>query len=1130
MQDDSHNSQSSLPPERIGNYQRVGESPLGVGGMGVVWLYRETGISSREVAIKFIKLDENTEHNKAGLIKDIKAMEAMPIHQNIITMYNVIEEQGNIALVMEYAPGGITLKNVIQGYPLGLPIPLVKEILTGLLSGLAHAHEHAVIHRDLKPDNILMRQPKQGAEFNRNSAKIADFGISKVLHNGTRRLSTVVAFTEAYAAPEQINAEETGGFTDVYAIGIVLYEMLAGRKPFEGKTSEIIIGHCHKPPPPINRADLPSGLKKLLDKALQKEPMARYRDAIEMLAEYQELDRMGEFNDKSSPQAETLTLGEGTAYVRGQGDYAKTIVSGEKNKTASSGPAAQGEADTKRLRAEEQARREFDARRRIGEDAGLKAEPKKSAFSPKNIIIAAAAILLAAFLVFIGQGALTKNKEWESVSAGHEHTVALKTDGTLWTWGRNECGQLGDGSETNQDCPVQVGSAKDWAAASAGWNHTVALKKDGTLWAWGGNVGGQLGDGTKTNRSYPAQVGSANDWAAMSVGNFHTVAIKKDGTLWAWGGNDQGQLGDGTKGILANKNAPVQVGSSDDWAKVSAGGYHTVALKKDGTLWAWGSNENSQLGNGSRTDRNNPVQVGSDKDWAAASAGWHHTVALKKDGTLWAWGSNGNGQLGDGAETDRNAPVQVGTSKDWNVVSAGAAHTVAIKADGTFWAWGNNKYGQLGDGTETFSRSTPAQVATSKDWNTVSAGFAHTVALRTDGTLWAWGRNIFGQLGDGTETNKNTPVQAGASKDLATILVADQSDGAAETWVAVSSGSLHTVAIKANGTLWAWGNNEEGQLGDGTETDRDHPVQVDNSNDWAAVSAGHGHTVALKQEGTLWAWGWNSDGQLGNGTKTSRSAPVQVGPAKDWASASAGWNHTVALKADSTLWVWGNNKYGQLGDGTRTDRSNPVQVGNSKDWAAASAGWNYTVALKKDGTLWAWGRNSVGQLGDSTRIDRNTPVQMGSSNVWAAVSAGVMHTVALKMDGTIWAWGYNKEGQLGDGTDGILSSKSKPVQVGNSKDWAAVSAGFHHTVAFRMDGTIWAWGGNDCGQLGDDTATSENSPVQVGASKNWAAVSASYDRTVALKKDGTVWAWGLNNSGQLGDGTKTDRKTPVQVR
>ena len=705
MQDGSQDTQTPLPPERIGNYQRVGQSPLGVGGMGVVWLYRETGLSSREVAIKFIRPDENTELNKASLIKDIKAMEALPLQQNIIAMYNVIEEHGNIALVMEYVPGGITLKKVIKDNPNGLPIPTVKEILVGVLSGVAHAHEHGVIHRDIKPDNILMRQPKQGAEFNRNSAKIADFGISRVHRDGTRRFSTVVAFTEAYAAPEQINSEDTGGFTDVYAIGVVLYEMLAGRKPFEGKTSEIIIGHCHKPPPPINRADLPSGLKKMLDKALQKESAARYRDAIEMLAEYHALERMGELDDTYSPQTETTTPGGSTAYSQEQEYYAKTIVSGEKNKITEPVPPVQedaaeklGEEEAKR-RAEEEARRnaeaearrreeeakrkaEKEARQRAEEEARRQAdaeawqgaedhaktivsgEKKKAAPNPTAQAEAAAERRRAEEQAkrefdarrWAEEGA-RRNAKARKSELGPKNVIIIVAAVFLVALFFLRVLSMDSGSAT-----PTLGS-KDWAAVSAGSNRTVAIRTDGTLWAWGSNNSGQLGNGTKTRRSDPIQVGSAKNWATVSAGDGYTVALRTNGTLWAWGSNHSGQLGDGTK---TDRSVPVQVGPDRDWAAVSAGDGYTVALKTDGTLWAWGRNDSGQLGDGTNTDRSVPVQVGSDRDWAAASAGRiiknGFTVAVKKDGTLWAWGSNDSGQLGDGTKPSpdsRGTPVQV---------------------------------------------------------------------------------------------------------------------------------------------------------------------------------------------------------------------------------------------------------------------------------------------------------------------------------------------------------------------------------------------------------------------------------------------------------------------------------------
>ena len=345
--------------------------------------------------------------------------------------------------------------------------------------------------------------------------------------------------------------------------------------------------------------------------------------------------------------------------------------------------------------------------------------------------------------------------------------------------------------------------------------------------------------------------------------------------------------------------------------------------------------------------------------------------------------------------------------------------------------------------------------------------------------------------------------------------------------VGIAAGIYHTILAKADGTLWTWGGNYEGQIGDGTTNPRPTPVQISAISGVIAVSAGYYHSVALKSDGTVWAWGRNMFGQLGDGTSTQRPAPVQVLGISGVTALACGENSSYALKGDGTVWAWGYNGEGQLGDGTKTDRSTPVQVQGLSGVAAIAAGEVHGVALTRTGTVWTWGSNLYGMLGDGTTNPHLTPIQVPSLSGMIGIAANGYHTAAVMNTGTLWAWGNGVYGELGNGDR--PSVWSTPVQALGLTAAVAVGAGSHHTIALIDDGTLRACGYNYYGQLGDGTNTDRSVAVPVIGISAVVTVGASYHHTVAILDNGTVWAWGHNYDYQLGDGTTTDRWTPVPI-
>ena len=646
------------------------------------------------------------------------------------------------------------------------------------------------------------------------------------------------------------------------------------------------------------------------------------------------------------------------------------------------------------------------------------------------------------------------------VSGGISHSLALRSDGSVWTWGDDIYGEQGNGpGGSDETLPLQVTALSGVVAVAAGGDFSMALTPDGHVWTWGRNDAGQLGDGTTTQRSIPVQVPGVSHVVAVAAGASHALALASDGTVWAWGDNTDGQVG-----IFTVPSAPAvpsaqHVAGATGIVAISAAGSSNVAVKADGTAIAWGSNADGQLGTLHTGYQPQPV-IGINAIKSLVTGG-NATFALRTDGSVWAWGDNLHGELGDGTTRPRSTPEHLVDRTGATGLAAGLGFTTILEPNGTALGWGDNEFGSVGDGTTT-TRLHAVPVAVLTPIVDVGPGIGHTVALASDGTVWAWGLNDHGQVGDGSATQQPTPVQV-AGLDSATQVsagdffsLAVRSDGTLWSWgvgapgvlgnggitsqavaqpvaglsnvVTASAGVSHALALKRDGSVWAWGYNGNGEVGEPTTTTTQRsPLMVQGLANIVAVSAGSGFSLALRGDGTVWAWGLNAAGQLGDGTTTSRAAPVQVLGLTGVTRISAGTTQALALEADGTVWAWGDDSNGQLGDGGSTNQSTPVQVPGLTDAVAVSAGRG-SAAVDADGTLWTWGWNYRGGLGNGlTSGTQATPAAVtGIAAVTSIAASENWLMTAITDDGTMLAWGANDTGQVGDGT---TTDRSTPVPV-----------------------------------------------------------------------------------------------------
>lgn len=695
----------------------------------------------------------------------------------------------------------------------------------------------------------------------------------------------------------------------------------------------------------------------------------------------------------------------------------------------------------------------------------------------------------------------------QGVSAGSNHTCALTNTGGLMCWGDNMTGQLGDGTTNDSVIPVGVvGLDSNVSAVTGGAYHTCALTGAGGVKCWGNNDKGQLGDSSTTDSATPVDVVElAQGMVAITAGGAHTCALTDAGGVKCWGDNWAGQLGSGT---TTRSSVPVDVvGLAGNAIAIESGEWHTCVLIDTGNVKCWGNNYSGQLGDGTTTSSSTPVDViGLASLVKSIAAGGLHNCAVLHTGDVKCWGYSWANRSSNGMMGNALIPVNmVGLADGIVAITVGDDHTCGLTNRGGVRCWGSNYDGQLGDGTRTYGSATPVNViGLAGGVSAISAGGRHNCAQMMTGAIRCWGHNYSGQLGNGTTNRSSMPMDTfGLESDVA----------------AISAGYGHSCELTNAGAVKCWGDNMYRQLGSDTPVMRYVPQEVSAaSSGVSAISTGSWHTCDLTDAGGVRCWGQNNNGQLGDGTTNGSSAPVDAtGLVTGVRVIAAGAIHTCALTNSGGVKCWGHNGQGRLGDGTTTKRLTPVDVyGLTSGVSAISAGTWHTCALMNTGGVKCWGWNGNGQLGDGSQSEQHTPVDVsGLASGVCAITAGHSHTCALMNTGAIKCWGENEYGQLGDGT---TAERYVPTDVsGLTNEMAAISAGGEHTCAISVASEVQCWGNNSAGQLGNGTTTIAYTPVNVvGLSGSVSDIAAGYSHTCALIDSSTVKCWGENMSGQLG--------------
>jgi len=597
-----------------------------------------------------------------------------------------------------------------------------------------------------------------------------------------------------------------------------------------------------------------------------------------------------------------------------------------------------------------------------------------------------------------------------------------------------------------------------------------------------------------------------------AAGLNHTCALASSGEAYCWGENEDGQLGDGTR---TDRLAPTEVAGGIHFVALASSYIHTCGLDQVGQAYCWGALGWGRLGTEGWAPEE-PGQVQGNLNYVSIAAGWDHSCAVAHDGQAYCWGRNEEGQLGHAAGPEEGIPAPVDQAElSFRSISANRYHTCAVTRDGEAYCWGDNEFGQLGDGT-TQNRDTPTQAHIPGPVVGISVGFHHSCAWTEDGRGFCWGDGSSGQLGQGETLPSLTPVQV--------LGVA--------TWSRIRTGNGFSCGVSDSGETFCWGSTLRGRLGIGEPEEGSIPIPepVPGLPGAFEVAVGRAHVCTLSLDGRSFCWGAKETGQLGHGDTSFRLSPVPVqAPASPFTWISIG-RHTACGRVESgDAYCWGRGGDGAIGNGGWEDVDAPTLVNLPEPIRRGTTGRYHACGVTEAGKAYCWGRNEYQQLGTGNDFSQPEPVPVAGGHSFEHVRAGGHHTCGVTSEGQTLCWGLNEYGQLGTG--GVGGSLGVPTQVSSlpGVTFTFVNGGYRHTCAQSTEGEVWCWGANFEGALGDGTTDDSPEPVLVQGLPPVTRITVGGWHTCALDGEGIAYCWGRGAYGRLGYGGDEMQLTPVQV-